>query len=258
MSKYLGLLGLSAFMGIMGAARDEGRWRSSPQQVATRPAGQPSSRPTAPREPRRLGPPQPTRVRLDVFRLTIPYEKGVDFSLDQVRTDGNSNKDLLETLGKLGQAALMYRFDETVDLAGDTTLLNEQREPVVTNATMVRGVLQRQISFIDTACRLTILGQWGTDQRSDREADVSMNLRLNYIEPSSMNLGGGIEASSMLRVDSQRSLRATSGKPVLSAFFSLDEPQAKGSEGQEEKTKEPRRFRVCIVRLQLDRLTGVK
>jgi hypothetical protein len=268
MSKYLGLPGLCAFVAIMGAARDERPSRISARQAVTQPAGVPSTRPAVPHEPRRLGPPQPSRVRVDVLRLTLPYEKGVDFSLDQVKTEGSSNKDLLAALGKLGEAVLMYRFDETIDLAGETTLSKAQQEPVVDSVFMVpRGLAQPSMRYVDTLCQLTVLGQWGGDQRSEQEADVSVKLRLNYIESSSLDLGGDIKAPVIVRVDNERSLRVTSKRAVLSALLGpfQEYPMKNARKGEDEEKekekqgeKEPRQFRACIVRLQLDRLTEAK
>jgi hypothetical protein len=254
MTRYLSFLGVCVVVGMIGGialAADETRRPTRLRGVSTRPAEVPATRPFIRREPRRLGPPQPTHVYCDVFRVTLPYEKGAEFSLEQVRGYSSSAKALLDALSRLGETVLMYRFEETIDLAGETTLSKGQQEPIVRSVVIgPRGVPQPTVDYLDNSCRLTILGQWGGDQRSDREADISVDLRLKYVESSSVSLGGDARAPLIVAVGSERSLRATSRKAVLSAFFSPEEPQGMPQSGE----KTPRQFRVCIVRLQLDRL----
>jgi hypothetical protein len=253
MSRYLGLLGLCAFVGLMGAAKDKSPSWPLPGQVLTQPAGAPTSRPTVYREPRQSGVPQPTRICCDVFKLMLPYKQGVDFSLEQVREYSQSGKALLEALDRLGDPELVYSFEETTDLGSRTSLVESQKVPIVMSVTIVRGVAQPQVTYLDKACRLTVLGQWGGDGSSPEQADVSIVFSLRSVDQSPLGVGGGVKAPVTGHFEIGKSLRVISGRPVLSACFDLQRPQPGGGEDAA-----PQQLRVYIVRFQLDRLTEAK
>jgi hypothetical protein len=209
-----------------------------------------ATRPAFPRERRRLGPPQPTRIRVDVFRVTMPYEKGVDFSVDSLRPHIKANKDLLEALGKEGEATLAYRFDETIDLAEESMLSHGKQEPVIRSVSIARGgTAIPAVDYMSTGCKLKVLGLWGDEKGSPEQADVSFVFESKNVDKSFLNIGGGVQAPIIVSFESEKSLRALNGQPILSACFDLQRAQSEDDE------KESQQFRACIIRLQLDRLT---
>ena len=253
MNKCVGpliLCALCAFFGSVALAADERPTAARLRAAASRPAGEVSTRPAVPRERRRLGPPQPTRIRVDVFRVTMPYEKGIDFSVDSLRPHANANKELLEALGKEGKATLAYRFDENIDLAEESMLHYGKQEPVIKSVSIARsGTAIPAVDYMSTGCKLKILGLWGDDKGSSEQADVSFVFESKNVDKSSLNIGGGVQAPIIANFESEKSLRAASGQPILSACFDLQRTRSEDDE------KESQQFRACIIRLQLDRLT---
>ncbi len=250
MRKYPVFVALSAFLTPWlvpsGAAERPG----SPGQraVASRPARGVATRPSAPRERRRLGPPQPTRARVDVFRVTMPYQEGVDFSVDSLRPHLAANKDLLDALNKEGKAMLAYRFDETIDLAEESMLAKGQQEPVIKSVSIRGGTAIPTVDYVDSACKIRILGLWGGDRKPPDQADVSIHFETKDVDTAALNIGGGIKAPVITVFETEKSLRVTSGRPLLSACFNVERPQSDKANAQ------PQQFHACIVRLQLDRL----
>lgn len=254
MSKYPRLLLSCTFLlsyGSVALSADGPPAPVRPRAVASRPAAEAASRPASPRERRRLGPPQPTRIRVDVFRVTMPYEKGVDFSVDSLRPHIKANKDLLETLGAQGKATLAYRFDETIDLAEESMLHCGKQEPVIKSASVSRdGTVIPMVDYVDAVCKIKILGLWGQDKGSPEQADVSFVFESKNVDTSSLKRG--IQAPIRATFESVKSLRAANGQPILSACFDLQRTQSEDDE------KESQQFRVCIIRLQLDRLAATE
>lgn len=206
---------------------------------------QPTSRPARRYEPRRLGPPQPTRVWLDVFTLTLSAERGQEFSLDAINGEKLGAKELLGEFAKLGEASLAYRFDEQIDLAADSNLVVGSRVPIAEDMQpSSRGRAGRSVSYRSVGCVVKLIGSWQGPGEAKDTGQVSLELRVSEVRPSAAV--GDIPLPSFTELSVERSLRVKSGKPLLSATI----------RAEKSPKNEVAAYHVCIVRLLLDRLGG--
>lgn len=209
-------------------------------------ASQPTTRPVVRRERQRLGPPQPARLRLDVFTVAMSAQKGIDFSLDTLSSASAAGpKELLATLGKLGEADMKYRFDEQIDLAAETDLTCGQRMPVVQSMTVARGgVVVPGVSYEKVGCIIRVIGQWQDASGRKDAASVKLRFQIADTTRSAVEVSEKVQLPVFAEVSVERDLDVASGGPVLSAALA---PQ---------KSKEMKTvgYTACIVRLQLDRL----
>lgn len=178
----------------------------------------------------------------------MPYQKGVDFSVDSLLPHIAANKDLLDALNKEGKAVLAYRFDEIIDLAEEAMLAKGQQEPIIRSVGIRGGTTTPIMEYVDSACKIRILGLWGGDRKPSDQADVSIHFETKNVGTSALDVGGGVKAPMITVLETEKSLRVTSGRPLLSACFNVERPKSDKADVQ------PQQFHACIVRLQLDRL----
>lgn len=104
------------------------------------------------------------------------------------------------------------------------------------------------VDYVDSACKIRILGLWGGDGKPSDQADVSIHFETKDVDTSALDVGGGVKAPVITVLETEKSLRVTSGRPILSACFNVERPKSDKADVQ------PQQFHACIVRLQLDRL----
>jgi hypothetical protein len=206
---------------------------------------QPTTRRASRHEPQRIGPPQPTRLRLDVYMLELTNEQALAFSLDSLKADTLNPTELLDELKKLGSASLKHRFDERLDLAAPFNLTSGQQVPVVTNMRIgAAGAPIPSVDYRAVGIIADIIGLWGPQGTAANTANIKIDLEMSHTATSAMKAVAGIQLPQFLKLAVVRELRVEHGRPVLS--FAIQPRQAEGNE--------PRGYFATVIRLQLDRL----
>ena len=247
-SRTVSILSVSAILiGIVtiGLYAQNRSARQSPQPLQQ--PQPPQSQPT-PRESRRTmekpeGPPQPTRIQLDLFDLTCTTDKLAGLDTSQIGADQASSAQIIERLAKLGDAKHLMRVDNVVNLAGESNITQGVRKPIVKDVTMSKsGTVTPSVDYEEVGFIARFNGQW-RDGSPDSRADMVCSIEMSGVNESGVQVASGVTLPTFNELSIRQAITIAGGVPVL--ILSNDMPISKDDKLVSH---------VTIVRLLLTRL----
>jgi hypothetical protein len=187
-------------------------------------------------------PPEPTRLRVDVFFVDCTPEQAAAFSLDDVRPAAGDPAKLLGALQDHGDARLLYRIDEELDWSRDTDVTVGTRAPIVQSVTVSKSKAVPSVSYHELGCTLAVAGHW----KSAEAADARIELEVSDVSRSAVDAGSDITLPTFAEIKVKQSMTLRDGAPLLSL---VGRPDRRAGDGSVESTS------ICVVRIMADNLS---
>lgn len=201
-----------------------------PQPQPPPPPPQQPQPPPTPRESRRTmekpeGPPQPTRIQIDLFGLTCATDQLVKLDIDQIGADRASSAQVLERLAKFGDAKHLIRVDNVVNLAEESNITQGVRKPVVKDVTISKaGTTTPSVDYEEVGFIAEFKGQW-RDGGPDSRSDIVCTIEMSGVNESGIQVASGVNLPTFNNMKIEQKMSLTGGVPVL--ILSNDLPISK-------------------------------
>lgn len=169
-------------------------------------------------------------VRVDAafFQVDVPQDKLTLLERDPLTQSAATVGSLNKALSEFGTPRLMYRIDQTIDLASGARLAVSSDTPYVTGtAAGPSGQTMTQLARQTLGTRLSISGG-RVDENSDKVA-VTMVAEISDTTGSSVSTGSGASAPVFRKLDQNYAGVVDSGKPVLLLSIDNAAPNGTGS-----------------------------
>jgi hypothetical protein len=172
---------------------------------------------------------QLTRLQMDVFELQCDNERLADLDLDTMARTALTTRDVLGQLNQLGNARILLRYDNTVDLARGTTVRSGRSFPVVSDILVsASDVFTPSVNYQGVGFSAEIAGEWLSDV-DPTEARISVRVEVSDHLDEYQNLAEGISLPEFAeRLVSEHTRAIKSGQPVLMACNHLQLEPAGG------------------------------
>lgn len=165
---------------------------------------------------------QLTRLRMDVFELKCANERLADLDLDALGQTAPAAREILVHLEELGEARILLRYDNTLDLARGTTIRSGQSFPIVSDI-LVSGsdVFTPSVSYQGVGFHAQIDGEWQNDV-DPTQARINVRVEVSDYLDRQQKLTEEIAVPRFTeRLVSEHTRAVKSGRPVLMACNQL-------------------------------------
>ncbi len=154
--------------------------------------------------------PQAAKLWVELFDLTCSQEQLASLDLDRITADEPTADAVLEQLGKLGQARLVARLDETIDLRRESSLSHRIQTPTVKDLVVEQGSAKPRISYRDVGLKAVLSGRWLPG--ADSWAELNCKLDMSMDAQSHVKLPSGVVVPTFLNFSMEQKQLLESGK----------------------------------------------
>lgn len=159
-------------------------------------------------------PGQPTRLQVDVFELTCTSDQLAALNLDTIIADEATPNVILERLRKVGDARLVVRMDDTVDLLQKSRLTYGKQVPVIRDVVVGKGgAVTPSVNYQDVGFIANLNGRWRADDSP--WADIVCNLELSGVVLSHVEVSSGVKLPAHIKFKVEKNIAVRNGKPVF-------------------------------------------
>ena len=159
-----------------------------------------------------------TWVQVAVYELVLPSGAAATLDVTKLNESAQTAEAFQAALGGLGTARVCYRIEQTVDLESPCKLEIGAKTPFVTgSSTSAGGQVSRAVTYDNAGVKAGLSGQW--DRQVADRGHVSLELELQNMLNSEIDLGNGAKAPSWQTVKQHYDGTVISNKPV--ALLSL-------------------------------------
>ncbi|MFQ5804895.1 MAG: hypothetical protein ACE5I3_00430 [Phycisphaerae bacterium] len=192
--------------------------REGPQENESRPRHAPGRRSqersadASRREP--AGPPPVVRLDAAVYRLGLSAEEVVQIDAAAL-AQAASLVEFDEAVRALGDASVLYRVDQTVNLRERGRIRIVADQPYVTGSSRTKdGRLLRSVSRHDIGAEFRVWGDWAP-QGASKLVHLSLDVEVSTVEGSQVEAGSDVTAPVFRKVEQHHSGPVELGQPVV-------------------------------------------
>lgn len=186
-----------------------------------------------------------TRVQLDVFELTCSYDQLASFELDRIGAGRPTATEVTQRLEEFGDARVLLRYDNVVDLIQETTISNGLHVPAIENiAISGDDTIVPSVNFERVGFSTSLSGLW-LDDHDPVQARISLRMECSGVADANMRVAENVDVPVFIqRFMAEESRVLRSGEPIWIACNELNlRPNEDGT------------VTMTVVRLTATRLT---
>ncbi len=168
--------------------------------------------------------PEPTRIQIEVFELTCLPGELARLDATVVAKGDVSTEQAVKMLGEHGEARLLVRMDDVMDLRQSSRLNHGKRMPTVQDvAVSDKGVVSPSVTYQSVGFNADIQGQWWEDEQPT-QADISVSIEFSTVIKGTVQVADKVTLPEFAQWSVKKRVTVTDGEPLVTMTNQLPDP----------------------------------
>jgi hypothetical protein len=157
----------------------------------------------------------PARFEASVYEVRVPEARLAELEAPALEARAATTQDLAKALGEFGEARLLYKLDQTVNLYGENIVIGS-REPMVTGSRrMDSGPAINTISYQEVGLIVTLAANPPAPDAPRKQPAVQVNFELSTMSDGGVEIAPSVKASRFRNLQLSHSETPRFGRPMV-------------------------------------------
>jgi len=157
----------------------------------------------------------PARFEAAVYEVRVPEARLAELEAPSLEARAATVLDLAKALGELGEARLLYKLDQTVNLYGESIVMGS-REPMVTGSRrMDSGPALNSVTYQEVGLLVNLAANPPAPDASRKSPTVQVNFELSTMGDSGVEIAPSVKAPRIRNLQLSHSETPRFGRPMV-------------------------------------------